>query len=268
MILSPKAKLLTAVMLVSIAPTNAQPYGRSDGAPRDMVESSPQTGGYCDRSGCPNHSGNIAYFMAPSITMVDGSAGRSMSRTITAATCFGSQVGGIETNGTRPGLVGRAMLILVRRNHAITTEPMTLVGVTATAIMAGSREIGATRGKIGTPRPRTGGKATRTTGAMVQTAHQYAMMLTAKTDRMADRIEDSPKINIRVLGLMDRISGPSTVMVRAVVRVATEMTPTAKRMVGRRISPIEIRGLVKTSQAVVPPGKMLPKRNLRQLPSA
>lgn len=65
MIFSQKAKLLTAVMLVSIAPTNAQPYGRSDGAPRDMVESSPQTGGYCDRSGCPNQFWKYRIFYGP-----------------------------------------------------------------------------------------------------------------------------------------------------------------------------------------------------------
>lgn len=64
MILATKGNLLAAVMLLSIAPAYAQ-YGRNDDAPRNIVEPSRQTGGYCDRAGCPNQFWKYRIFYGP-----------------------------------------------------------------------------------------------------------------------------------------------------------------------------------------------------------
>ena len=64
MIVRRKVQLLGAVMLLATAiPLSAQDYGR--GSPRDMVETSRQSGGYCDRAGCPSNFWRYRIYYGP-----------------------------------------------------------------------------------------------------------------------------------------------------------------------------------------------------------
>jgi|GEM_PF-2105151 len=64
MILRHKVQLIgLAAILLTSAGASAQ-YGRDNG-PREMVESSRQTGGYCDRSGCPDHFWRYRIYYGP-----------------------------------------------------------------------------------------------------------------------------------------------------------------------------------------------------------
>jgi hypothetical protein len=61
-----KVRLLGAALLLAAAiPVSAQDYGRRDGAPRDIVETSRQSGGYCDHSGCPNNFWRYRIYYGP-----------------------------------------------------------------------------------------------------------------------------------------------------------------------------------------------------------
>jgi hypothetical protein len=66
MILNPKAKLLgMALMLATTIPASAQYDDHRDRGPRDMVESSRQTGGYCDQGGCPDRFWRYRIYYGP-----------------------------------------------------------------------------------------------------------------------------------------------------------------------------------------------------------
>jgi hypothetical protein len=66
MILSLRAQLLTmAMVIVTTTPLVAQYDGRMDRGPRDMEEYSRQTGGYCDRGGCPDQFWRYRIYYGP-----------------------------------------------------------------------------------------------------------------------------------------------------------------------------------------------------------
>ena len=66
MVLSRKAQLLSAAMvLLATATAFAQEYGRGNGSPSDGVETSRQSGGYCDSSGCPDHFWKYRIYYGP-----------------------------------------------------------------------------------------------------------------------------------------------------------------------------------------------------------
>ena len=66
MIVSRKVQLLgAALLLATTIPLSAQDYGRRDGSPRDAVEFSRQSGGYCDRGGCPNNFWRYRIYYGP-----------------------------------------------------------------------------------------------------------------------------------------------------------------------------------------------------------